>query len=131
MSEELNFKAICSLTTRVMGFPEGSLALRGRKRELQVCRSIAGYIGLTEEFEKIYRAYKDIDGAKEIFLDKDFMKNHLLQSGVIEALESDVLLEVKSGEVKCFIKTSFFDFTNQLKNVKLALENYHYTIKII
>jgi len=169
MSEELNFKAICSLTTRVMGFPEGSLALRGRKRELQVCRSIAGYIGLTEEdinrrviakvlnrdraityhyenkhkknfkhciiyrtaFEKIYRAYKDIDGAKEIFLDKDFMKNHLLQSGVIEALESDVLLEVKSGEVKCFIKTSFFDFTNQLKNVKLALENYHYTINII
>lgn len=28
-------------------------------------------------------------------------------------------------------KTSYFDFSNQLENVKLALENYHFTIKII
>tara|TARA_R100000963_G_scaffold10493_1_gene7591 strand:- start:248 stop:772 length:525 start_codon:yes stop_codon:yes gene_type:complete len=169
LNEELNFKALCSLTTRVMGLPEGSLALKSRKRELQAARSIAGYIGITEEdinrrviakilnrdraityhyenkhkknfthcsiyrtaFVKIFKAYKDIDGAKEIFLDKDFMKNHLLQSGVIETLDSDVLLEVKSGQVKCFIKTSYFDYTNQLENVKLALKNYHFTIKII
>ena len=169
MTEELNFKAICSLTTRVMGLPDGSLALRSRKRELQVCRSIAGYIGLTEEdihrnviaevlnrkraatyhyethhkknfkyciiyrqaFQKIYQAYKDVDGSKKIFTDEDFMKNHLLQNGVIETLKSDVKLEVKSGEIKCFIKTSYFDFNNQIENVKLALRNYHYTIKII
>ena len=169
MIEELNFKAICSLTTRVMGLPEGSLALKSRKRQLQSARSIAGYIARTEEdiprnviakvlnrnrcstyhyennhkknfthciiyrtaFEKIYKAYKDINGAKDIFLDKDFMKSHLLQSGVIESLDSDLLLEVKSGEVKCLIKTSYFDFTNQLENVKLALRNYHYTINII
>ena len=169
MTEEINFKAICNLTTRVMGLPDGSLALRSRKRELQVSRSIAGYIGLTEEgihrkviakvfnrdrcityhyenkhkknfkhciiyrtaFEKIYKAYKHIDDSKDIFLDKDFMKNHLLQNGVIEAVKSDVKLEVKSGDVKCFIKTSYFDFNNQLENVKLALKNYHYTIKII
>ena len=62
---------------------------------------------------------------------KDFMKSYLLQSGVIETLDSDVLLEVKSGEVKCLIKTSYFDFSNQLENVKLALRNYHYTINII
>tara|TARA_R110000824_G_scaffold128930_1_gene290021 strand:+ start:352 stop:861 length:510 start_codon:yes stop_codon:yes gene_type:complete len=169
MTEELNFKAICSLITRVMGLPNGSLSLKTRKRPLQVARSIAGYIARKEEdinrkviakvlnrnrcstyhyennhkknfthciiyrtaFEKIYRAYKDIDGTKNIFLDKDFMKSHLLQNGVIETLDSDVKLEVKSGEVKCLIKTSYFDFSNQLENVNLALKNYHYTVNII
>ena len=169
MTEELNFKAICDLTTNVMGLPEGSLALKSRERPLQVARSIAGYIGRTEEdinrkviakvlnrdraityhyenkhkknfkrcivyrkaFEKIYKTYKDIDGTKEIFLDKDFMKSYLLQNGVVEMLKSDVLLEVKSGEVVCIIKTSYFDYLNQLKNISFALENHHYTIKII
>ena len=59
------------------------------------------------------------------------MKSYLLQNGVVETLKSDVKLEVKSGEIKCFIKTSYFDFNNQLENVKLALRNHHYTIKII
>ena len=169
MTEELNFKAICDLTTNVMGLPVGSLALKSRKRTLQAARSIAGYIARTEEdinrrviakvlnrdravtyhyenkhkknfthcivyrkaFEKIYKAYKNFDEAKDIFLDKDFMKSYLLQNGVMETLKSDILLEVKSGEIKCLIKTSYFDFSNQLKNIKLALENYHYTIKII
>ena len=49
MTEEINFKAICNLTTSVMGLPDGSLALKSRKRLLQSSRSIAAYIGLTEE----------------------------------------------------------------------------------
>tara|TARA_R100000781_G_scaffold105940_1_gene69823 strand:+ start:92 stop:601 length:510 start_codon:yes stop_codon:yes gene_type:complete len=169
MTHELNFKAICSLATRVMGLPNGSLALKTRKRNIQAVRSIAGYIGLTEEnvprhivakvlnrdrcityhyeshhkknfkhciiyrtaFRKIFQAYKDIDGSKKIFTDKRFMKSHLLQNGVVEKLDSDVLLEVTSGQTTCVIKTSYFDFSNQLEIVKLALENYHFTIKII
>jgi hypothetical protein len=82
-------------------------------------------------FNKIYRAYKDINGSKEIFIDKDYMKDFLLQNGVVEKIDSDVMLEVKSGEVSCVIKTSYFDFSNQLENINIALENYHYTIKII
>ena len=68
---------------------------------------------------------------KEVFLDKDFMKSYLLKNGVTETLDPDVLLEIKSGQVKCIIKTSYSDFSNQLENVKLALKNYHYTVKII
>tara|TARA_R110000824_G_scaffold200679_1_gene384704 strand:+ start:840 stop:1349 length:510 start_codon:yes stop_codon:yes gene_type:complete len=169
MTEEDNFKYICTLTTRVLGLPNGALALRSRKRPLQVARAIAGYIGRTEEnihrtiigkglnrhrsliyhyeyrhkhlykscpiyrdtFNKVYKAYKDIGGTKEFFLDKDFMRNYLLKNGVVETFEADVLLEVTSAQVKCIIKTSYFDFSNQLKNVKLALKNYHYTVKII
>ena len=169
MTEENNFKNLCNLTTRVLGLPDGSLALRSRKRPLQVARAIAGYLGRTEEnihrtiigkvlnrhrsliyhyesrhkylykscpiyrstFNKIFSAYKDIDGAKKFFSNKNIMKSYLLQNGVVETLDSDVLLEVTSAQVKCIIKTSYFDFSNQLKNIKFALKNYHYTVKII
>ena len=169
MTEEYNFKNLCDLTTSVLGLPKGSLALKSRKRPLQVARAIAGYIARTEEdihrsiigkvlnrdrsliyhyehthkgnyatcpvyrktFNLIYKAYKDIGGTKDVFLDGAFMKSYLLKNGVKETLNSDILLEVKSGQVKCIIKTSYFDFSNQLENVNLALKNYHFTVKII
>tara|TARA_R110001599_G_scaffold45055_2_gene133619 strand:- start:369 stop:878 length:510 start_codon:yes stop_codon:yes gene_type:complete len=169
MTEEYNFKNLCDLTTSVLGLPKGSLALKSRKRSLQVARAIAGYIGRTEEnihrtiigkglnrdrsliyyyehthkgnyatcpvyrntFNIIYKAYKDIGGTKDFFLNGDFMKSHLLKNGVKETLNHEVLLEVKSGQSICNIKTSYLDFSNQLENVKLALKNYHFTINII
>ena len=169
MTEEYNFKILCDLTTRVLGLPNGSLALKSRKRPLQVARAIAGYIGRTEEnihrtiigkvlnrdrsliyhyehthkgnyatcivyrntFNKVYKAYKDIGGTKDIFVDRNFMKSYLLQNGVKETLNHEVLLEVKSGQAICNIKTSYLDFSNQLENVKLALKNYHFSVKII
>ena len=169
MTEEYNFKNLCDLTTSVLGLPKGSLALKSRKRPLQVARAIAGYIARSEEdihrttigkvlnrnrsliyhyenthkgnyatcpvyrsaFNIIYKAYKDIGGTKEFFLDKDFMKSYLLKNGIKETLDFNVVLEVKSGQAVCEIKTSFFDFSNQLENVKFALKDYHYTIKII
>ena len=59
------------------------------------------------------------------------MKSHLLQNRVIESKKFDVKLEVKSGNAICFINTTYFDFSNQLKNIEKAMANYHYTIKII
>ena len=169
MTEEYNFKALCNLTTSVLGLPKGSLALKSRKRPLQVARAIAAYIARIEEgihrsiigkvlnrdrsliyhyenthkgnyascpvyrqtFNLIYKAYKDIGGTKDVFLDGAFMKSFLLKNGVEETLDPDVLLEVKSGQADCVIKTSYFDFSNQLENVNLVLKNYHYSIKII
>jgi hypothetical protein len=169
MTEELNFKAICSLTTKVMGLPTGSLSLKSRERKLQVARSAAGYIGLTEAdinrnviakilnrdrtatyhyershkknfkhcsiyrntFTKIYKKYKDFDGEKEIFITGKQMKKHLLINKVSESLYSDVKLEVKSGESICYINTSYFDYSNQIENIKIAMKNYHFNLKII
>ena len=169
MTEEYNFKSICNLTTKLLGLPDDALALKSRKRPLQVARAIAGYIGRTEEdinqkiigkvlnrdrtliyhyenthktnyancsiyrdtFNKVYKAYKDIDGIKEVFIDGDFMKSYLLKNEVVETLNPEVILEVKSGQVKCKIKTSYFDFSNQLEIIKFVLKNYHYTINII
>ena len=169
MVEEFNFKSICDITTRVMKLPKNSLSLKSRKRPLQAARSVAGYIGRTEEnispkiiakvldknrtliyhfehghkknyanceiyrntFNKVYKAYKNIQGDKDIFLDGDYMKSYLLKNGVTEVKKPDVFLEVKSGQVKCKINTSYFDFSNQLEIIKFVLKNYHYTIKII
>jgi len=169
MTAEDNFKTLCNLTTRVLGLPDDSLALRSRKRTLQTARAVAGYIGRTEEdihrsiigkvlnrnrsliyhyertheanydmrplyrntYNLIFKAYKDVGGTKSLFLDNNLMKHHLLKNGVKEVLNPEVLIEVKSGRAVCVIKTSYFDLSNQLGNVKLALKNYHFTIKII
>lgn len=81
-------------------------------------------------FNKIYKAYKDIDESKKVFIDKDYMKHFLLKRGVKEKSNSEILLEVRSGKVKCIIKTNYFDFSTQVENINLALKNYHHTIKI-
>jgi len=169
MTEELNFKIICDITTNALNMPKGSLALRSRKRPLQVARSVAAYIGRSEEdihrtvigkvlnrnrsliyhyenrhkflyrscgiyrdtFSKVFKAYKNIDDEKDIFINGKLMKKYLLKSGVTESENSDVILEVNSGEAACKINTSYFDFSNQLKNINIVMEKYHYTIKII
>jgi hypothetical protein len=105
MTEELNFKAICSLTTRVMGLPEGSLALKSRKRQLQSARSIAGYIGRTEE-----------DISRNVIA-------KVLNRGRCSTYHYETAH--KKNFTHCII------YRNQLENVKLALRNYHYTVNII
>tara|TARA_R110002153_G_scaffold7648_2_gene34188 strand:- start:1145 stop:1672 length:528 start_codon:yes stop_codon:yes gene_type:complete len=82
-------------------------------------------------FNKIYKAHKDLEGTKDFFLDGDYMRVYLLKRGVSVIYDGDVSLEVNSGQVKCIIKTSYFDFSNQLENIKLALKNYHFTVNII
>ena len=86
-----------------------------------------------DAFNKVYKAYKDMEGEKNMFIMGSDMKGHLLRNGVTEApkFKDDVLLSVKSGNASCIIKTSYLDFSNQLENIRLALDNYHYTINII
>jgi len=81
-------------------------------------------------FNKVYVAYQNMVDTKKTFLDDDFMKSYLLKNDVKENLKAQVLIEVKSGKAICLIKTSYFDFSNQLENIKFALSNYHYEIKI-
>lgn len=172
MIEKDNFRYICEITTRALGFTTDDLALKSRKRPLHIARAVAAYIGRKEEsihpkiiakafkrdrtliyhyekchkdnyancesyrkaFTKVYKAYKSIDEGREVFLDGDFMKRYLLKNGVKESKadkNSQVILEVTNDKVKCKIRTSYFDYSNQLEIIKFVLKNYHYTIKII
>jgi hypothetical protein len=169
MIEQENFINLCDLTTRVLGLPKDSLALKSRKQNLNIARSIASVISRMEDytkreiiaevldrhrtliyhyekkhkhnyatwvqyrnaFNKVYIAYKNLETSKKSFIDDDFLKAHLLKKGVKENAKSQVYIEVKSGKAICIIKTSYFDFSNQLENIKLALKNYQYELRII
>ncbi len=81
-------------------------------------------------FNKVYEAYKNIERTKKIFVDKYYMKEFLLSNGVKESEKAEVFIAIKSGEVCCVINTSYFDFSNQLENIKFALKEYKYEVKI-
>ena len=76
-------------------------------------------------------AYRKIEDEKEIFIDKNHMRKYLLSNGGSENKKQEAKIMVQSGEVEVVINTSYFDFSNQLENIKFAMEKYHYTVKII
>tara|TARA_R110000851_G_scaffold23592_1_gene68953 strand:+ start:404 stop:913 length:510 start_codon:yes stop_codon:yes gene_type:complete len=82
-------------------------------------------------FNKVYKAYMSIDLTKDFFIDSNKMRTFLILNGISMIYGGDVTLEVKSGKAICKVKTSYFDYSNQLENIKLALKNYHYSVKII
>jgi hypothetical protein len=93
--------------------------------------NIKTYPMYAEAYNKVYNAYKKSQSDKMVFAEGSQMKDHLLKNGVKETKNNDVLLKVMSGKSSCIIKTTYFDFSNQLKNIKLAMKNYHYTVNII
>ena len=84
-----------------------------------------------EVFNKVYMAYKKIEEEKEVFIDKNHMRKYLLNNGVTESEKQEAQIMVKSGKIGVIIKTSYFDFSNQIENIKLALINYKYEIEIL
>jgi hypothetical protein len=89
-----------------------------------------GWEKYREAYNKVYLAYHKLENHKKIFNDPHIMKEFLLRKGVTEHPKKDLIILVKSGEVGCGIKTSYFDFSNQLENIKeiLKSENYKYEI---
>jgi len=49
MNSENNFKNLCDLTTKLVGLPKGSLALKTRKTEYQVPRMVAAMVARLED----------------------------------------------------------------------------------
>ena len=82
-------------------------------------------------FNKVYMAYKKIEEEKEVFIDKNHMRKYLLSNGVSESEKQEAQIMVKSGKVGLVINTSYFDFSNQIENIKFALSNYKYEIEIL
>jgi len=89
-----------------------------------------GWEKYREAYNKVYLAYHRLENNKRVFDDPHTMKQFLLRKGVKENPKKDLIILVKSGKVGCGIKTSYFDFSNQLENIKeiLKSENYKYEI---
>ena len=169
MEQELNFKTLCQMTTNMLELPEGSLADKSRREELQIPRMVVSVVskmidnthfniiasGINRDrtlinyymkmhksnyrsfpkyrdmFNKIYNAYKDIQGAKRTFADKYHLREHLRQGGVRHSTNPQTTIRVKSGKVKIDIKVSYRDFSNQLELCKLALTDCNYNINVL
>lgn len=84
-----------------------------------------------ETFNKVYASFKDIQDCKKVFLDKHRFKEFMLQHGVKQSAAGEVNILCTSGDVSCIITTSYMDFSNQLENIKIALREFRYTIKIL
>ncbi len=44
MEQELNFKTLCQMTTNMLELPEGSLAQKSRRQELQIPRMVVSVV---------------------------------------------------------------------------------------
>jgi hypothetical protein len=84
-----------------------------------------------DAFNKVYIAYKKMESEKKIFVDKYRMKEYLLKNGVKQSEKNEVRIMIKSGKVGVIIVTSYMDFSNQLENIKFALEDYKYKMEIL
>lgn len=81
-------------------------------------------------FNKVYTAYKGIQDTKMTFIDDDYLKKHLLKNGVTES-KPQVFIQVCSGISEYIVKTSYFDFSNQIENIRFAMSEYNYSTKIL
>jgi len=84
-----------------------------------------------DAFNKVYIAYKKMESEKKIFVDKYRMKEYLLSNGVQQSKKSEVRIKILSGKVGVIITTSYMDFSNQLENIKFALQEYKYKMEIL
>tara|TARA_R100001530_G_scaffold82592_1_gene57567 strand:+ start:149 stop:655 length:507 start_codon:yes stop_codon:yes gene_type:complete len=84
-----------------------------------------------EVFNKVYMTYKQIEQSKKVFIDKHYMKEFLLKNGVKESPKLEAQIMVRSGSVSIIIMTSYMDFSNQLENIKFALQDYKYEMEIL
>ena len=152
-----------------MGLAKGSLSLKSRKRNIQVCRTVASVIARKEEgihqsviakvlnrdrsliyhyeknhkgnyaywkayrncWNKVFTAYEGIENTKQFFLDDEDLMKHLLDNGVKENPKAQALIQIKSKSATCIIKTSYFEFSTCLENIKQAMIGYHFNINIL
>tara|TARA_R100000988_G_scaffold103293_2_gene81718 strand:- start:1424 stop:1960 length:537 start_codon:yes stop_codon:yes gene_type:complete len=84
-----------------------------------------------DTYLSILKKYKKIDSELNIFADKRDMKEFLLRNGVKETKNNyDFFIRVTSGDISVDISTTYFDYLDQEKKIKLALIDYKYTYKI-
>ena len=75
----------------------------------------------------VFKAYKNLDNNLNIFIDKRDMKEFLFRNGVKDHKDKyDFFIRVNSGDVSVDIKTTYFDYLDQEKRIKLALMDYKY-----
>ena len=81
-------------------------------------------------FNKIYTAYTELQNCKKEFLDERHLENYLKENDIFSSVKHQTNITIKCGVLKTNVKVSYREFYHILENIKLALQDYKYTIEI-
>ena len=145
MTAEDNFKALCDLTTNIMGLPKGSLAYKSRKLELQIPRAAASVVatmenihctviakGIKRDRSLIYH-YNKMHSSNYSSWKKyrtTFNQIYMAHTQVENAKKDQAIIRIKCDKIGTDVNVSFREFYDTLELCKLALQDYKYQIEI-
>ena len=96
--------------------------------EKQHSNNYATYELYRDFFNKVYKTHHNLKKSKKVFIDRYRMKEYLLKHGVTESENPQVEIYINSGDVGVTIKTTYFQCSNQVENIKFVLQDYNYEI---
>ena len=82
-------------------------------------------------FNKVWKAYNELEKIKLIFADEKQMERYLLDAGVKIVTKPQVKIKVLCGKYKYLIDTTYLDFSNNINIIKNSLKHYDYSYDII
>lgn len=84
-----------------------------------------------DTFNKVWKAYKELEKVKLVFSDKEELSRYLLDAGVKIVAKPQVKIKVTSGKYKYLVPTTYLDFSNNIDIIKKSLKEYNYSYDII
>ena len=84
-----------------------------------------------DTFNKVWKAYNELEKVKLVFSDKEQMIRHLLDAGVKIVAKPQVKIKVICGKCKYLVPTNYLDFSNNIDIIKNSLKQYDYSYDII
>ena len=82
-------------------------------------------------FNKVLIAYKNIENNKKVFKSNQEFRSFLFHNNLGDPDATDLLIDLKSGSASTIIKSSYYGFSNLMKNIKFTLQDYKYEWQII
>jgi len=84
-----------------------------------------------DTFNKVWKAYNELEKIKIVFADKEQMIRHLLDAGVKIVAKPQVKIKILCGKYKYLVPTTYLDFSNNIDIIKNSLKHYDYSYDII
>ena len=82
-------------------------------------------------FNKVWKAYNELEKIKLVFADKEQMIRHLIDAGIKIVAKPQVKIKVICGKCKYLVHTNYLEFSNNIDIIKNSLKHYDYSIDII
>lgn len=89
------------------------------------------YPAYRELFNKVYRAYKNIQDAKPSFESNEALRQHLRKFGIYDSDLKQVKIKIISGKKYSIYNFSYEEFSGKVEICRLALNDYDMDTKLM